>query len=719
MSVLRAFNAVKISVKLPVIIVGVGILASAISSYIGYSEATHLMQSQNHERLNVIVENRKNQIETWYNSIASDLKSLSAKPFALSALRQYDAAWNALGGNQTETLQQLYIHNNPNPMGQKEKLDAATDGSAYSQTHAQLHPFFRNYLQQKGYYDIFLFNKQGDVVYSVFKELDFASNVVKGKWADTDLGTVFKSVRDAGQPGDVKFVDFKPYAPSNNVPASFMATGLYDEQGNFAGAVAFQMPIGTLNAAMQNASGLGETGETFLVGADYMMRSDSRFSKESTILAKKVENTLIKAALDGKHGVDDVVLHDVDHVQAYTPVLLGGVQWAVIAEMETHEAMRAINELAQSLLTKGGIMILILAGLGIVIARSLSKPISSISSTMRELSGGNLNIAIPHLDRGDEIGGMAASVQVFKDNALKVEQLQAEQEENRILETARRKEEMQQLAHQFEERISSIVDHVNSEAVSLQGTAQQLAGAVGSTKQQSQVVLSSAENANGNVQSVAAAAEELSAALAEVSQTVSRTAEMCRASAGDADTSQRELDSLQTAIASVDQIINDITSVTEQTNLLALNATIEASRAGEAGKGFAVVAAEVKNLANQTAAMTKDIASKIEAVKASAKQAIGSTTTIIRAVQEIDSATTSLAAAIEEQTSATVEISRSTQEAAKGTALVSESIGSVEQAADQTAEAYAEVQSTADKLTSEAEALKKQVDAFLNEIRAA
>ena len=368
-----------------------------------------------------------------------------------------------------------------------------------------------------------------------------------------------------------------------------------------------------------------------------------------------------------------------------------------------------------------GLLILVIAaaaGIALVVTRSLSGPIRALCQSMLRLADNDTDVAVTGTERGDEVGQMAGAVQVFKENAEERQRLAAEQAEEKARQE-KRAEALEAAIKTFETSAGQAVQRVADAASTLQATATQLANAVDETGQRSSNVASAAEEANANVQTMASAAEELSSAIDEVARSVNGSAELAKTCTQQADGSRQELDSLQQAIGEVDGIIQSIKDVAEQTNLLALNATIEAARAGEAGKGFAVVANEVKSLASQTDKMTEQITSKVEAVRNSADATINAITGIIEQIKKIDGATNDVAASIEQQSSSTSEISRNAQEAATGTGTVTRNIESVKQAAQQGGEASDSVQNAAKDLTDQAETLRRDINGFLNDVRAA
>ena len=354
-----------------------------------------------------------------------------------------------------------------------------------------------------------------------------------------------------------------------------------------------------------------------------------------------------------------------------------------------------------------------------LLGRIISRGIAGITSDMSELANGNKALEIQGTERGDEIGEMARALELFKNNALEMDRLQAEQSQADERQREERRKVMLELADTFENRVGSLVDEVGTSAGSLQSAASTLTESSQQSRDQSATVAASSEEATANVKAVAAAAEELTSAIAEVSTAVSSAADMARRSASSAGTSQEQLDGLGSAIADAEQVISSITEVAEQTNLLALNATIEAARAGEMGKGFAVVASEVKELANQTKTMTDDIAAKLEAVRDAATSAIKATSVIIEEVRNIDQTTATIAASMEEQSAAVSEISRATQEAAVGSTEVSRTIQNVSDAIDRSEQEASGVSAASDQLSQTASSLRGQVETFLDEVRAA
>ena len=339
------------ALKIPAMIVSVGVAAVGLTGAFSYSTSNDAIEHEVEAKLTAVLEDRAVALSQWLKGIEGDLGSQAQNPGVLHALHAFIDGWQKLEDGQTKKLQRLYITDNPHPTGEKEKLDAASDGSRYSTVHAQYHPYLRTFLQDRGYYDIFLFDTKGNLVYSVFKELDYATNLNSGEWANSDLGKAFRDARDNPKAGSKTFYDFKAYAPSNGAPASFISTPLLGVKGELQGVLVFQMPIGKLNGLMQQKAGLGQSGESYVVGTDFLMRSDSRFSKESTILKTKIDTKQVRQAINGDSGL----LIGADYrgtpvVAAYKPISFLKTTWAVVVEQDVAEATASIVSMRNSLL---------------------------------------------------------------------------------------------------------------------------------------------------------------------------------------------------------------------------------------------------------------------------------------------------------------------------------------------------------------------------------
>jgi class 3 adenylate cyclase/hemoglobin-like flavoprotein len=344
-------------------------------------------------------------------------------------------------GQAARYLQYYYIASNPNPVGKKNKLLDAGDGSNYSQAHAKYQQFFAGIIEKFGYYDLFLINPQtGDIVYSYFKETDFATNRLQGFYSDSALTNLVQRVQANPTPGSIQVADFKPYRPSYNAPAAFLATPIYSGS-NMIGILAVQVPINKMNQALNRnnsweASGLQKTGEAYLVGPDSLMRSISRFWVEdpkkyqnvvryagtdqktlqlmekfnTTIRLQKVNSSAAQVALEGKQGM--MVTRNYrgrEVLSSYSPVKLNGLNWAILAEMEVGEAYRPLYRLQAILLIAAALFLLGTAFLAAVAAKMFTSPLHRLTDSARKLAAGELDVEVD-VNSQDEFGELATEL---------------------------------------------------------------------------------------------------------------------------------------------------------------------------------------------------------------------------------------------------------------------------------------------------------------------
>jgi len=363
--------------------------------------------------------------------------------------------------------------------------------------------------------------------------------------------------------------------------------------------------------------------------------------------------------------------------------------------------------------------ILLLGGSIFLIARSITKPLRAMTAAMSELAGGNLGVDVPAKERGDEIGGMAISVQVFKDNAIEMKRLQAEHEASEHRVEAEKRETMAKLAAGLQASVGGVVEAVTNTSREMRCSAETMATVAERGSAQSNVVASAAHDASSNVQAVAAAAEELSTSVQEISRQVSQASQITAAAVTDAAQANQTVAGLAAAAQEIGAVVDLINTIAAQTNLLALNATIEAARAGDMGKGFAVVASEVKALAGQTAKATQEIAGRIGGIQTGTRDAVDAIARIGATIAKVDEIATAIAAAVEQQGVATQEIARNAELASGGTNEVTSSIEGLSAAAAETGAVSARVLDASGELSQQSDVLRGQVEDFLASIRRA
>jgi methyl-accepting chemotaxis protein len=363
--------------------------------------------------------------------------------------------------------------------------------------------------------------------------------------------------------------------------------------------------------------------------------------------------------------------------------------------------------------------LLIGAGLSYVIARTqIVAPLNESIGALRSLADNDLSTAVPGVGRGDEIGKIAAALEIFKQNAVERAEM-TEREKAEAQEKAARAERLAKLVDNFEGKIAEVVTAVAGAATELQASADTMTDNAETTNQRSTVVAGAAEEASANVQAVATATEEMSNTVQEIGRQVTDSSEKTGQAEVKADETMRKVRTLSEAAQRIGDVVALISDIAEQTNLLALNATIEAARAGEAGKGFAVVASEVKQLASQTAKATTDISEQITAIQDATDSSATAIADVADMIKNLNGSTTIIASAVEEQLSATQEIAQNVQQVSGVTQEVSSNIIGVSDAASQSSAAAEQVLSASAQLAEMGETLSKEVNDFLTGVKAA
>ncbi len=424
---------------------------------------------------------------------------------------------------------------------------------------------------------------------------------------------------------------------------------------------------------------------------------------------------------DGKSYRGEVDLRGAQYLGAYDPITTasGEVVGSLFVGVKISDALRIANDVARNVAMLASLIIVVSGGVLWLVTSRLLRPLGLMTDVMQRLAADETDVSVPGLGRLDEIGRMAAAVDVFRENAIERRRLAAERREGEARAAADKRRLLEELAETFRASVGRRAGDFAKRSMAMQKLAQTLNVQVDHTTDRSSAVTDAAQQASAHVQTVAAAAEQLSASIAEIGRQVDHASRVADAAASEAEVTRGTVSELAADAERIGEVVRLIRDVAEQTNLLALNATIEAARAGEAGKGFAVVASEVKTLANRTARATDEIAGQITAVQRATDRTVSAIRRIAETVGDMRQTSTAIAAAVEEQGAATREIVRSAGDAASGTGCVTANIGEVSEAAMATRRAAAEVDAAATSLEAGSRDLEGEVEEFVERVRAA
>jgi serine phosphatase RsbU (regulator of sigma subunit) len=528
----------KIGLKLTIYFFIIAFLSMLVVGIISYHKAKSSLTYESFNRLTAVREMKATQIEDYFQLISDQVSTFAEDRMIVSGTRKLKDAFNSIDSEMnldestmhkddsllqgyfeneylpklnknlkkkatfesessknihTRILQTQYIATNPNPMGEKHFLTQPdNDSSTYAKIHANFHPVVKKYLEKFGYYDIFIVdNKTGNILYTVFKEVDFGTSLLTGPFKNTNLAEAFRAAAETDNKDFVKLVDYKPYNPSYYAPAAFIAAPIYDGQTKI-GVLIFQLPIDRINNIMTNKHqwakvGLGKSGETYLVGDDYTLRNQSRFliedsvnyfkmiaglgtkpdvireirSFNSSIGLQEVKTQGTKSALKGETNAEIFPdYRNVPVLSAYRPLNINGMHWVIMSEIDEDEAFEDVYSLRRFIIyCFAGLVVLVIIA-SIIIAHGMTRPLKILTDDAREIAKGNMDVEI-QIKRKDEIGILALSfkkMQVSIKNLINdLKHINANLEQK----VAERTHDLHRQKEMVEEKNKEILDSIN------------------------------------------------------------------------------------------------------------------------------------------------------------------------------------------------------------------------------------------------------------------
>jgi methyl-accepting chemotaxis protein len=594
-----------------------------------------------------------------------------------------------------------YIINNPNPLGEKNKMPQAKDGSAYGKQHAISHPQLEAFRDKFGFYDVFLVDIETDtVIYTAFKELDYSSNLETGIASKSGLADAYRKVKKAKTPDDIGLTDYAPYLVSYNDQAAFMGVPIFDNNVQ-TGVFLVQLPLDKITAVMTankswKSVGLGGSGETYLIGRDGLMRSDSRFiiedkagflktitaltteqrqiaeKKNTTIGILKIDTPAAQAALRGDSGFQQIAdYRNTPVLSAYTPFKTLGLDWALLAEIDVAEALAARAELARSSVIRGalvGFAFLALAGLAaFLFVRNFLKPVNQLSSAVRRIASGDIE-ARARVKSGDEMEDLGKAFDNLLDERIAI-MAKAERENEQLNNSAVNvlqavfrlsQKDLTARAPVSADVVGTVADSVNQLAEATSRVLGEVTTVAGEVATQSREVKRQSEAVHVTAAEERVSVEQMNLELQSAADMMRRVAELAdHSNSAAADASRatesalatvngtvRGMDAIRETIAETEkrikrlgersqeigQIVGLINTIAERTHVLSLNAAMQAAVAGDAGRGFAVVAEEVQRLAESARQATSQIGQLIHNIQIETNETV---TTVNRTIAQV------------------------------------------------------------------------------------
>lgn len=726
------------------------VVAVLITGLVTGSLMEELSLKESEQRLTGLRELQYKQIHAYFNTLGNQATTLAADPMVVEAMEGFSSAFIAaptempiaddtvdqslqayyqtpFGSQYTaqnrgeqppiETmlapldrvgrlLQYHYITNNPRPIGEKDDLLTLENSSHYNQLHQRYHPALQQFQHTFGFYDLFLVDStSGHVVYSVFKELDFATSLLHGPYAQSGLAQVFQKALTLQERSGVALTDFAPYLPSYQNPASFLATPIWKGEQKI-GVLIFQLPIDKINQMVTMdgewlKSGYGQTGETYLVGPDHLMRSQSRLLVEdragylaalrATGVAEKVVHKIegsglanglqpvqsgaVDRALAGESGfmaVRDYRQREL--LSAYRPFEIYGLRWALVSEKTQTEALAGVMDLERQLVGVAAVIIVVIALIAAVIlvagSRSITQPLLRVVTQLQNISqgDGDLTVRVPVVAQ-DELGELATAFNLFIT------------------------------------QIELLVRQIKAASLNIQQAMADIASGNEDLAKRTEQQASSLEETAASMEEITSMVHKSAESSAQITERSNSTRSLAKSGSTIIQEAVAAMHTIDSSSHRITDIVTVMDEIAFQTNLLALNASVEAARAGEHGRGFAVVASEVRHLAQRSADSAKAIKKLIEESRHQITQGV-------TLVSRTGSTFSEIQAAIEQLAILVADIAAASREQASGIAQINSSVMQLDDTTQQNAALVEQSSSASAEVASQTIGLTDLVKRF-------
>ncbi|MEJ2201042.1 MAG: methyl-accepting chemotaxis protein [Desulfuromonadaceae bacterium] len=675
----------KLGGKLLIAFLMIGLFPFLILGGISLRQSSQSLSEQAFNQLESIREIKKSQIEGFFSERFGDIRVLSANDLVVAALQDFETAY----------------HNDGQRVG----------GELWKEVEQKYGKWLTTYKEEYGYYDLFLISTGGDVVYTVAKESDWGENLKHGSLQTSSLAEAYQ-----GGLNQTTLVDFKPYAPSNNEPASFIAAPAMDKSGNVIGVVALQLSLEAINAVMTQRAGMGASGESYLIGADYLMRSDSYLDPQNHSVKASFANPQLgsvkteaaKAALSGQ--ADKKIITDYNGnpvLSAYTPLHIGDLKWAMLVEIDEVEAFASVKTLQQVTAVIFVVGLLAIVAAALLIARSITRPVIQAVQLAKEISQGDFSVRL-HMKRADEIGQLADALDFMADG-LKAHADVAERiAEGNLNVQVKLASEKDQLGRAFQ----TMTDQLNDIMSQIQVAGDQIAVGSGQISDSSQSLSQGATEQASSLEEISASLNEMSAQTSTTAKNANHAKQLTLEAQGAAENGSHCMQQMMTsmneindAAQNISKIIKTIDEIAFQTNLLALNAAVEAARAGQHGKGFAVVAEEVRNLAARSSKAAEETADLIQG-------SVGKTAHGSSVAKQTAEALQEIVTGVGKVSDLTSEIASASSEQAEGISQINQGVAQIDQVTQQNTANAEESAAAAEELSGQAVQLNQMLRHF-------